>query len=69
MQVETIYAFKNYLYIAHPVSSHKTMKQSREDLSNILGAFFSSRAFWIWDDCSQQNNYSSRARRALDVKW
>ena len=23
MQVETIYTFKNYLYIAHPVSSHK----------------------------------------------
>ena len=22
-QVETIYTFKNYLYIAHPVSSHK----------------------------------------------
>ena len=23
MQVETVYTFKNYLYIAHPVSSHK----------------------------------------------
>ena len=32
MQVQTIYTFKNYLYIAHPVSC-------REDLSDILGAF------------------------------
>ena len=36
MQVETIYTFKNYLYIAHPVSSHKI---NLAKMSNILAAF------------------------------
>ena len=37
MQVETIYTFKIYLFIAHPVSSHKA--KSRRFIQ-YLGGFF-----------------------------
>ena len=37
MQVETIYTFKIYLFIAHPVSPHKT--KSRRFIQ-YLGGFF-----------------------------
>ena len=59
-QVQTIYTFKNYLYIGHPVSC-------REDLSDILGAFLIKKIFqscWIWDDYSQLGATRSHIQRA-----
>ena len=37
MQVDTIYTFKNHLYIVHPVSSHKI--KSRRFVSYLGGVF------------------------------
>ena len=68
MQVQTMYTFKNYLYVAHPVSC-------REDLSNILGAFLIKQLFqlrlldmrWLWPTRRYPISYPTRARGIIEV--
>ena len=56
MQVETIYTFKNYLYIAKSdfLSQNKVEKTCLISWGRFLqNNNYSTRGCWIWDDYSQ----------------
>ena len=57
MQVETIYTFKNYLYIVKFgfLSQNKVEKIFLISWGRFLQNNYSTRACWIWDDYIQLN--------------
>ena len=55
MQVETIYIFKNYLYIAT-----SGFFSQNKDLSNILGACYSTSSRWL------STSHLARAREIVN---
>ena len=58
MQVETIYTFKNYLYNAHPVSSHKI--KSRRFATSFPGSFIFPQEGLVTPSCGKTKDPGTR---------
>ena len=58
MQVETIYTFKNYVYNAHPVSSHKI--KSRRFATSFPGSFIFLQEGVVTPSCGKTKDPGTR---------